>query len=247
MKIVTTCCLLFLSLLSVGQADFNRIEEEIVKTYTILKEAYRAGEPERQVIFAKKMQQQLLFALLQRGSYYYPFAKLGWYINIVESADQQIRVFSWDALQGGAWRRMVSMVQFRGAQNETYVHVLSDGNEEELDNYAAVCIEQVHVLEELDKRYYVLIGRGQQGEGQQHQTIQVVSLGHNALEKCTTCFERNQENWVLKSSLDNPIQVHYNQSSRKLTYALTVFNETTGRDIQQKVRMIWRNGRFFTW
>lgn len=234
-------------LLSIGQADFNQIEEEIIKSYTILKEAHRAGEPERQVIFAKKMQQQLLFALLQRGSYYYPFAKLGWYIKITESADKQIRVFSWDALQGGVWRRMVSLVQFRGARNETYVHVLSNGSEAELDNYAAVCIDQVHVLEDLDKRYYVLIGRGQQGEGQQHQTIQVVALGHNALEKCTTCFERNQEHWVLKSSLDKPIEIHYNQSSRKLTYSLAVFDEKKGDVIQQKIRMIWRNGRFSIW
>jgi len=229
-----------------GQTNFSAIEDNIIDSYVILKEAHKNQNPERQVIFAQKMKKQILFVLLQQGSYYYPFHRLKNYIHIVESKDKKVRVFSWDAMAGGSCRKMLSLAQFRGVRNEPYIQILSDGKS--LD-YRNSCMHSIYEIGGSDNTlYYMMIGYGSLGAGQQHRTIRMFYLTHNELKECENCFESNSKYWVIQSPLSHKIDLKYNYRRKRLSYKEPFYDVQKGRytDLNHKnyKQLFWIENKF---
>ncbi|BDS11006.1 hypothetical protein [Aureispira anguillae] len=228
------------------QVDFELMEQQMIDNYQILKEAYENGNPERQQIFGKKLKRQIMFALLQKGSYYYPFFRLRRYIQMVESQDKKIRIFSWDGMVGGNWRKMYSIAQFRGVQNQSYFKILSDG-EQIVHRYQDVCIHAIHQVPapQNNGSYYVVIGKGSHAKGQQHTTVRVFYFSHNELLECSDCFEQGETYWTINSSIYYPIDLTYDSKRKQIRYLKPTYDPKTGnRQRGRYHRLYWREGKF---
>lgn len=245
MKVIITTILLFMWTGMYSQTDFDAIEREIVKNCRILQYAYDDGIPERQVIFAKKIKQQLLYVLLQEGSYYYAFDRLKQYINIHEAADKKLRVFSWNNRKRMAWQEMTTLIQFRGVSNESYVHVLSPTIVQQSENdFRDVCIDAVYTIETNIKTYYLLLGKGSHGGGQHHAAARIFYLGHNKIEECLDCFEGYLSYWSIALPQQFEIRLNYHPYSQKLSYQTAVYNPKNNQYNLSYQRLLWRRGKF---
>ena len=228
-----------------AQIDFGQVEQQILDTYRILKKANLEQNPERQQIFSEKLKSQLMYVLLQEGSYYYPFLRLKQLIKIVESPDKRIRVFSWDAFCLGNGRTVCSIAQFRGARNESYFHVLSDGKERERD-YKDVFIQEIYLLDTpSNDLYYIFLGKGSHGVGQEHTTLRIFSLEHNQLLECAHCFDSKTSYWSVEGSTQYPVELTYNARRKQIHYYQPTFNFKTGaREKGLHHQLFWKNGAF---
>jgi hypothetical protein len=228
-----------------AQTDFESIEQQILDTYQILKTAHLEHNPERQGIFSAKLKNQLMFALLQNGSYYYPFLRLRQYIKVVESLDKRIRVFSWDALGLDAWRSVCSLAQYRGVQNESYFYVLSDGSQSAAD-YRDVFINKIYLLNSpTGMPYYLLLGNGSHGIGQEHTTLRIFYFGHNQLLECKDCLEGNLPYWTIKGSTQFPVELSYHPRRKTLYYYQPSYNAKTGKRARGlHYQLYWKDGFF---
>lgn len=228
-----------------GQTNFELIEQEILESYKILKVAHLEQNPERQRIFSAKFKNQLMFALLQEGSYYHPFLYLQQYIKIVESPDKRIRVFSWDGFNLNSWRSACSIVQFRGVQNESYFQILSDGRQVPRD-YKDVFIENIQQLVHPSGTvYYLFLGKGSHGKGEEHATIRIFYWGHNELLECQDCFEGNLPYWTMRGSTQYPVDVQYDARRKKIFYYKPTYNSKTGiREKGLHYQLYWKDGFF---
>lgn len=241
--LVLFCCLIKGDVQA--QINFEQIEQQLLNSYRVLETAHLEQNPERQHIFSKKLERQLMFALLQEGSYYYPFLSLQQHIRIVESPDKRIRVFSWDALGLDSWRSACSLIQYRGVKNESYFHILSDGNQS-IRNYEDVFVQAIHLLEHPSGiTYYLLIGNGSHRTGQEHSTLRVFYFGHNQLLECTDCFEGNLLYWTMEGSTQFPVELEYNPRRRELYYYQPSYHPKTGQRVKGlHYRLYWNDGFF---
>lgn len=228
-----------------AQTNFKLIEQQILNNYRILKIAHQEENPERQHIFSTKIKDQLMFALLQEGSYYYPFLRIQEYIKIVESPDKRIRVFSWDVFDLGRSRNACSLVQYRGVRNESYFHMLSDKNESNGKD-KNVFIKAIHRLNNPSEiPYYLLIGKGSDAKGQEHTTLRIFYFGHNQLLECTDCFEGNLAYWTMQGSTQFPVELQYDSRRKKLYYYQPTYNPKTGqREKGLHYQIYWKEGVF---
>lgn len=228
-----------------GQTDFELIEQEILESYRILKVAHLEQNSERQRIFSAKLKNQLMFALLQKGSYYYPFLYLQKYIKVVESPDKRVRIFNWDALSLNSWRSACSVVQFRGVQNESYFQVLSEGKQLPED-YKDIFVEKIYpLIHPSGNSYYLFLGRGSHGKGEEHITARIFYLGHNELIECQDCFEGNLPSWTVKGSTQYPVDLQYDFHRQKLYYYQPTYNSKTGvREKGLHYQLYWKDGFF---
>lgn len=228
-----------------AQTDFQAIEQQILNSCNILKTAHLEQKPERQRIFSAKLKDQLMFALLQEGSYYYPFLSLQSYVKLVESPDKRVRVFSWDVLTLGNVRNVCSLVQYRGVKNESYFHVLSDEHTPNGDD-KAVFVNAIHLLNNASEDpYYLLIGKGSTGKGQEHSTGRIFYFGHNQLLECADCFEGKMPYWTMSGSTQFPVDLKYDSRRGKLYYYKPTYNPKTGRrEKGLHYQMYWKNGIF---
>lgn len=247
MKVLYGLIFFLLSGMLNAQSDFVSIERDIIETYLLLKEAHKNSNPERQQIFATKLKQQIMFALVQDGSFYYPYSKLKSHIHIVESKDKKLRIFSWDALASGDWRQMIAFAQYRGVRNESLVHVLSDNEQLELENFNDVCYETIHHLfSNTGKEYYLLIGYGSHGAGQHHSAVRLFSIEHNQLTECDQCFEQLEKSLILKAPIQYSVLVDYHPRRKRLSYNQIYFDNRTQSYQTHYLQFYWKNGRF-TW
>ncbi|CAA6823090.1 MAG: Unknown protein [uncultured Aureispira sp.] len=228
-----------------AQTDFELIEQEVLATYRVLKKAHLEQHPERQRIFSAKLKNQLMFALLQDGSYYYPFLRLREYVHVVESPDKRIRVFSWDVLDLGHARNVCSLVQYRGVKNESYFHILSAGTRSS-DKDRNVFIRGIHVLKAPSGRpYYLLIGNGSYAKGQEHTTVRIFYFGHNQLLECLDCFEGNLPYWSMQGSTQFPVELQYDFRREKLYYYQPTYHPQTGQRVKGlHYQLYWKDGFF---
>lgn len=228
-----------------AQTDFQAIEQQILNSCKILKKAHLEQNPERQRIFSAKLKDQLMFALLQEGSYYYPFLSLQTYVKLVESPDKRVRVFSWDVLDLGDARNVCSLVQYRGVKNESYFYILSDGKKT-IGNDKNVFINSIHLLNNASGvPYYLLIGKGSVGKGQEHSTLRIFYFGHNQLLECTNCFEGKVSYWTIMGSTQFPVDLQYDSRRGKLYYYQPTYDSKTGRrEKGLHYQMYWKNGIF---
>ncbi len=228
-----------------AQTDFEFIEQQILDSYSVLKKAHLEQNPERQRIFSAKLKTQLMFALLQNGSYYHPFLSLGQHVKIVESPDKRVRVFSWDVLSLGAGRNVCSLVQYRGVQNESYFNVLSEGNIA-TENHKNVFITAIHLLKNPSGiPYYLLVGSGSVIKDQEHTTARIFYFGHNQLSECADCFEGNLPYWTMQGSTQFPVELQYDSRREKLYYYQPSYHPKTGqRKKGLHYQMYWDKGSF---
>jgi len=228
-----------------AQADFELIEQQILDSYKILEMAHLEQNPERQRIFSAKLKNQLMFALLQEGSYYHPFLRLKQYLKIVESPDRRIRTFSWDALSLGTCRSACSLVQYRGVRNESYFHVLSEESEV-IKDYKDVFITRIYLLNDPSGTpYYLLIGNGSHGIGQEHTTARIFYFGHNELLECTNCFEGNYPYWTMEGSTQFPVDLKFHTRRKQLYYYQPTYNSKTGQRTKGlHYQLYWKDGFF---
>ena len=231
-----------------AQTNFRLIEQQILNSYSILQAAHSEQNSERQRIFSAKLKDQLMFALLQDGSYYYPFLSLRRYMKIVESPDKRIRVFSWDVLDLSNSRKVYALVQYRGVQNESYFYVLSDANNS-IENDKNVFVNAVHILKNASGiPYYLLIGNGSTAKGQEHSTLRVFYFGHNQLLECADCFEGNLPYWTIMGSTQFPVDLKYDSRRGKLYYYQPTYHPKTGqREKGLHYQMYWQDGLFRTY
>ncbi|MBL4649990.1 MAG: hypothetical protein JKY03_09675 [Aureispira sp.] len=244
MKIILILMLLIMGDLQ-AQTDFELIEQQILASCRVLKKAHLEQNPERQHIFSAKLKDQLMFALLQDGSYYYPFLRIQKYVKIVESPDKRIRVFSWDVLNLGNSRNACSLVQYRGVQNESYFHVLSD-EKESVGKDKNVFVSAIHVLNNASGiPYYLLIGNGSDAKDQEHINLRIFYFGHNQLLECTDCFEGNSSDWTMQGSTQFPVELQYHSRRKKLYYYQPTYNLKTGqREKGLHYQMYWKEASF---
>jgi hypothetical protein len=241
--------ILILMLLVMGdlqaQTNFKLIEQQILASHSVLKKAYLEQNPERQRIFSAKIKNQLMFALLQEGSYYYPFLSIQKYVKIVESPDKRIRVFSWDVLDLSNARNACSLVQYRGVQNESYFHVLSDENKS-TEKDKNVFVKAIYVLNNPSgKPHYLLIGNGSDAKDQEQINLRIFYFGHNQLLECTDCFEGNSSNWTMQGSTQFPVDLKYDSRRKKLYYYQPTYDLKTGqRKKGLHHQMYWKDGFF---
>jgi hypothetical protein len=228
-----------------AQTNFDLIERQILNSYRLLKTAHLEQNPERQRIFSAKLKDQLMYALLQEGSYYYPFLRIQQYVKIVESSDKRIRVFSWDILELGNVRNACSIIQYRGVQNESYFNILSDENES-VGNDKNVFVKAIHLLNNSSGiPYYLLIGKGSDAKGQEHTTLRIFYFGHNQLLECADCFEGNLSYWTMHGATQFPVELQYDSRRRKLYYYQPTYNSKTGqRKKGLHYQMYWKDGFF---
>lgn len=237
------CCI---GTTTVGQVDFRKIEQEILDDFKILKEAYLNGNPERQQIFGNKVKHQMMFVLLQEGSYYHPFLRLQQYVKIVESQDKKIRVFSWNGMAQGNWQKSYAIAQFRDVKNQARFQILSDG-QQVVENYHDVCIEAIYQLPNSQNKgiYYAMVGRGSHAKEQEHMVVRLFYFAHNELLECTYCFEELENQWLIKGTFQYPIDLSYDARRQQFRYLKPTYDPITGKRQDGKYhKLYWRNGQF---
>jgi len=244
MKIILILMLLITGSLQ-AQTNFELVEQQILASYRVLKKAHLEQNPERQHIFSAKLKNQLMYALLQNDSYYYPFFRLRQHVKIVESPDKRIRVFSWDVLDLSNARNACSLVQYRGVQNESYFHVLSDENQS-TERGENVFVNAIYVLNNPSGiPYYLLVGNGSDAKGQEYTTLRIFYFGHNQLLECMDCLEGNLPNWTMQGSTQFPVELKYDSRREKLYYYQPTYDPKTGQRQKGLHYQLYWKGAYF--
>jgi len=167
------------------------------------------------------------------------FDSLSKAMNIIQSKDHLLRIFSWDELSGGTWHDMASFAQYITSTGAIGARQLDTDREVELSEYTDVAISKIYMVILKNKTHYLTIGYGTHGAGHHHKTAQIFSIEEKKLVKCKDCFETG-EDLVVESARSYESGLKYDPDTKQISYNEFTegeggFLEPTGKIITMKI------------
>ncbi len=184
---------------------------------------------------APAFKKYLTEVLNSEPAFKFPFDSLRTKLNLVETEDGKVRIFSWDEKSGGTYHDMAAVVQYESADGDIEVQELDSGDVESFDE---VVIHEDYQLSVDGEMCYLTIGWGTYGGGHQHISAQIYRI-HNS------SFIRTA-NLLVEAPRREKINLIYDKEKREIKHNEFVrnmdigFYEPTGNTVTWKVS----NGTF---
>lgn len=170
---------------------------------------------------------KLLSAIRQNQSLTETFDSLSTRMNIIQSEDQKVRIFSWDEKAGGSWHDMAVYAQYQTSDGSIKAASLSSGKETSTGEYTDVIIYEVYQIEINGLKYYLTMGWGTHGAGHHHRSVQIFHLQNDTLERCESCFQ-DLPYLAIEAPRSSKMNLQFDTTNLQLSHNEFVYNEDIG-------------------
>ncbi len=209
------------SLSKTKMSAFKKKEMEIVK---LLK-----YDEEFDEMFSKRKEarEKLISFCQMDSSYFYPFDSLKNYSNFKISADQKVRIISWDLVTGGTWHDYASIAHYDslGVGRSLNLHekncYMTDCEYEDVSVYDLFDIEQN------GKTYYLTFGYGTHGSGHHHRTARIFFFDSGQFKQHKTFLNGKTALNIVSARRDNP-DLYYDEVSKSIRHKEFDFDNDIG-------------------
>ena len=148
--------------------------------------------------------------------------------NIVycESEDGQVRLFSWDNLNGGSYHDYTVLIQYPTPENPRGIacKIIPLDTESEAIKVGYYKILQVDLPQ---KRLYCLLGYGTYGGGKHHRSLRIFELLDNEFTEATNYYPDGKQPY-LASNRAQEVALSYDPEKQRIQYKSYSFDEDNG-------------------
>ena len=235
--------LLCISCATRDQADHTG--QQLAQLYQDFKASHYADED-----FDKKQgllltfKNTLLDELSQRDSHVATYDSLANSIEIITTKNKQLRIFSWDELNGGSWHVYGAAYQYSGEDSSPIVGMLNTTDEGKV--YADATYYQV---QEMSTGKFLLMGYGTHGAGKDFYVYRLLSVEDGQLVDCDSCFD-GDDMFVFEKPRSFDIAPTYDPTYKTIAYPELIpkflDGEETGfsRPTGETLRLQYKDGSF---
>ena len=243
MKIWLLIVLMGTSTISLGaqSLDMEVLEAELVQEF----ETYRNSKYEtRYDTLRSKLRVNIERVLSKAQSFDYTFEKLSERINIIQSQDKKVRLFSWDELTGGTWHDMAVIVQYKTEDKTIKTEWIDSDISENPTGLTDAIQYEIHDLEINGKPHYMCFGWGTFGAGHHHKSILIFSIDKDGINHCDNCIPKDYT--LLQVQRAIPIKIEYNTEEKKISFDEFKYNDDIGfyEPTGQRIQLKLKNGKF---
>lgn len=160
---------------------------------------------------------RVIAELKDAESFKHPFDSLAHYVKIRTSKDSLLRTFSWDRRSGGSWHSMASYAQYKTTSGKINIKRLDVGDEFNTGAPTAVLIYDVYPIITQNDTYYLVLGWGTYGGGEQHSLARVYKIDGETLTLCNSIFN-GKKHLVIHANRGSEINLEYDTASRTLSF-----------------------------
>lgn len=195
---------------------------------------------------APAFQKQLAGQLTNPLTFDNSLDSLSKYLNIKISADKRIKFYSWDDNGGGTWHNINCNTQFKTDNGKIIVQQLNTESADSVD-FTDSGIYEVHELLINGSIYYLTFASGTHGSGHQHKIVQIFSITHDILVKCTSCFSDNSD-LIIEYQRNDKANLVFNEKTNEISYSEFKFDDDIGfyRPTGKVITLKLINGKFST-
>ncbi|MEI8204659.1 MAG: hypothetical protein WCH34_16695 [Bacteroidota bacterium] len=173
---------------------------------------------------AKLFTKQLKKALLKEITFNNALTELSKRIKIITSSDNKIMFYSWDDKTGGTWHSINSLAQYKSENGQVHVKQLNSKNEGNTGEFTDCSIYQVNKLSFDGKVFYLTMGWGTHGCGNQHDIVQVFRIVKSKLVKYKSFFPNNKD-LAIEYPRQDKLNLKFDSKTNEISY-----NEFKGKD-----------------
>jgi len=192
----------------------------------------------------KKISLELESLLIKEKSLSYDFKLLTKYINITESEDKSLRIFSWFSQKDKDYKNISSIIQFKGENNKVKIKKIdfktvlySAWINLKPSSYLK---NKIHKIKIKNKDYYLSLANGTYNRGFHHSSILIFSIEKDDIKFCVNCIDKRYS--LLKVPATYKIDLKYDEKTKTISFNDFRFLKRsnialpTGKKVQLKLK-----------
>lgn len=175
----------------------------------------------------KEAREKLIAFCKMDSSFYYPLDSLKKYSAFRVSADEKMRIVSWDLFSGGTWHDYASMANFDNQGKGGFLN-LHDKNCYMKDcEYEDVADYKIFDIQLNNQTNYLTFGYGTHGSGHHHKTVSILYFDGSELKQHSSFLDGKGVLNILSARRDKT-DLKYDVESKTMSHKEFDFSYDTG-------------------
>lgn len=152
--------------------------------------------------------------------------------TIVITTKENLKVYSWDDLDGGSHHTYVNYIQYQNNEGICKAILLNDLS----NDFNAAGYYNIEKINE----YYLLFGYGTYGGGEQHFVVRIFKNDNGEIKEYIEGYP-NKKMLLIGCNRGNTIDLHYNKEKQTISFNQYIYDEEKGfykREFQKVIYQI---------
>ena len=184
------------------------------------------NDPMDAEILANDFSAELVKLLQHPASFDFEFKTLDDYVNIIQSEDKHLRVYSWYHSIGGTWHDIVSYAQIKTASGVQLLQ-LHSGDEAISGAFSDATCFKIQQLKLNANMTYILSSWGSHGSGNKHQIMRAFTIAEEKLIEAEALFNGKKQ-LVIEGPRAIEISLVLDEKNKSISYEYFLYNDKIG-------------------